>query len=191
MSEIQYVKRYQMIFDFGKTSLEPAELPEDYFWIPWKTSLTDVHARTLYLSFQNELDALIFPTFNRFDSCLRLIRQCTSNLCFEPKATWLIAHRLPNDEVEYCATIQGLRSGFSCGAIQNVAVIAAHRHQGLGRALVTKSLEGFHAAGCQQITLEATVENSPAIRLYSGIGFNVLRTTYKETCFFAFGRIPF
>lgn len=184
--EIRYVKRYQMMFDFATTPLPAAVLPDDFVWVPWHPRYCDIHGRVKYLSFRNDLDGVVFPTFTRFDACLRLMRSIASNVGFLPKTTWLIAHRVPishpnnEDGLEYCATIQGLRTDSKTGGIQNVAVRPEFRRHGLGRALVLKALAGFCDSGCQKVTLEATAENFPAVHLYWGIGFETIRTVYKE-----------
>lgn len=183
MNEIQYVKRYQMIFDFAKREIIPSFLPAGFFVVPWHYSLVNDHARILCKSFQNEIDALIFPTFTRFGSCLRLIRQCTSSVDFIPQATLLIARQLEQGKTEYCAAIQTVRTERHVGMIQNVSVIDSCRRLGLGRALVSHSLEACRSLNYQKVSLEVTVANFPAIKLYQSIGFELFRTTYKETCF--------
>jgi len=178
--EIQYVKRYEMIFDFSKSNLLSTVLPENFHWIPWHLSLCNIHGRVKYLSFRHEIDAEIFPTFTRYDSCVRLMQTIAMKPEFLPGTTWMIGHRVDNGPLDYCATIQGLRKSRILGAIQNVAVIPNYRKLGLGHALVSKCLYGFQEAGCQLVTLEVTVENGIAIRLYSELGFKITRTVYKE-----------
>ncbi|MDO5565097.1 MAG: N-acetyltransferase [Planctomycetia bacterium] len=182
MTDFEYVKRYQMVFDFRRTVLVQRELPSGFFWVPWKASLVDTHARVHFNGFRDEIDTLIFPSFTRFDAGQRLLRQITSHPDFVPGATLLIA-RQTNEKTEYCATIQGMKHGFKTGNIQNVAVLPQWRKHGLGHALLTQALAGFRQAGCDEVTLDVTAENGPAVELYHSIGFTVVRTTFKETCF--------
>ena len=182
MTDFEYVKRYQMMFDFRRTKLIERELPPGFFWVPWKGSLVDTHARVHYNGFRDEIDTLIFPSFTRFDACQRLFRQVTSHPDFVREATFLIAQQV-DEETQYCATIQGMKHGFKTGNIQNVAVLPSCRNRGLGHALLTKSLKGFREVGCDEVTLEVTAENGPAVELYRSVGFTVVRTTFKETCF--------
>lgn len=183
--EIQYVKRYRMAFDLHGAERKEAVLPDGFFWIAWNPRLTDIHGRLTHQSFQGELDSVVFPTFTRLDACLRLMRCIASNRGFLPKGTWLIAKNRNADETlsattEFCATIQGIRSDPNVAAIQNIAVRPEFRHIGLGRALVLKSLEGFYRSGCDRVTLEATAENLPAVRLYQKLGFEVTQTIFRE-----------
>ena len=164
-----------------------AILPDGFRWVVWHPMLCDIHGRVKYQSFNGEMDSVVFPTFTRFDACLRLMRSIASSPSFLPKTTWLIARgkeidlrRPDHGGIEYCATIQGLRSDATTGAIQNVAVRPEFRRLGLGRALVLQALEGFQKSGCRKVTLEATAENFPAIHLYREIGFEVTQTVYKE-----------
>lgn len=210
---VQYVKRLRMSIDFRErpeAAAGPAPLPTGFYWIPWHPSLTDVHGRVKYLSFRKGLDAVLFPTFTRFDACLNLMRTIASHPTFVSRGTWLIGRwkgdngEFPltlacgdgsdekkkdvwpitsrSDEVnfEFCATIQGLRSTPEVCAIQNVAVRPEFRGLGLGRALLMKALEGFRGVGANKATLEATAQNHPAIRLYESAGFRVYQTVYKE-----------
>jgi ribosomal protein S18 acetylase RimI-like enzyme len=97
-----------------------------------------------------------------------------------PEATWLVTRRsLPDDFFADCGTIQGLAASSALGAIQNVGITPDARGLGLGRALVLKALHGFRAAGLRRVYLEVTAENSPAVELYRGVGFRIIRTMYK------------
>ncbi|MDO4587903.1 MAG: N-acetyltransferase [Planctomycetia bacterium] len=180
--KIQYVKRYEMVLDLMRTYLGRPTLPESFFWVPWNSALTATHAYVKFVSFRNELDAVIFPTFTSYESCLRLMGSIASKNGFIPQATWMIANRLKDqNSIRYCSTIQGILQKGKLGAIQNVAVIPDCRKMGLGKALVLKSLFGFKSVGCEEVSLEVTADNFPAVHLYREIGFKIIRTLYKET----------
>jgi len=176
-----YVKRYQMVIDLTTATLPDSQLPGGFHFLEWHPAFTERHAKTKHLSFCNEIDARIFPTFRQYDACLRLMRSIAGKPGFIPGATWLIVQGEPLKEVRDCATIQGLKHTEQLGAIQNVAVLPAFRQKGLGKALVLKSLHGFREAGLDRVTLEVTAENTPAIHLYEKIGFRTVKTVYKET----------
>lgn len=57
--------------------------------------------------------------------------------------------------------------------INNVAVAAAHRGQGLGRELVLGLLDMAKLLNCRVANLEVRESNRGAIRLYEGCGFVV------------------
>lgn len=176
-----YVKRYQMVIDLTTATLPDSPLPEGFHFLEWHPAFMERHAKTKYLSFCNEIDARIFPTFRQYDACLRLMKSIAGKQGFIPDATCLIVQGEPLKPVRDCATIQGLRHTDRLGAIQNVAVLPDFRRRGLGRSLVVKSLQGFRNAGIERVTLEVTAENTPAISLYDKLGFCTVKTVYKET----------
>lgn len=181
--EVRYVKRFRMRRALGADESFDPFLPNGYLWLPWHHRLTEPHGRVIYQSFSGDLDSVVFPTFREQEACLRLMHSLASAGGFLPKGTWLIVR--PNErsceKVDYCATIQGIRSGAATAAIQNVAVRPEFRRIGLGRAIVLKGLEGFRDSGCKVVTLEATAENRPALELYEGLGFEIFQTVYKES----------
>ncbi|MDO5552663.1 MAG: N-acetyltransferase [Planctomycetia bacterium] len=179
--KLHYVKRYQMVYNLVAQPVYETELPPNFVWIPWHPRFVDDHARMVYLGFRGELDSLIFPTFRRFDSCLRLMRQVCGNAKFLPKSCWLVAQVVSGGGFEYYATIQGLRGSTHIGEIQNLAVLASARRRGLAEAVLRRSLCGFLESGCQKVTLEVTAENRPALQLYRKVGFDIFQTIYKET----------
>src|SRR5262249_53720516 len=103
MPNLTYFKRFRMEIDVqGPLPLVPA-LPPGYTWSPWEARLLDYHADVKSQCFNEELDAVIFPSLSSREGCLRLMRDITENSGFKPEATWLIAH-----EGQYCGTIQGV-----------------------------------------------------------------------------------
>ena len=176
-----YTKRYQMVIDLQKVALPDSQLPAGFHFLDWHPAFIERHAKTKYLSFCNEIDARIFPTFRQYDACLRLMRSIAGKSGFLPDTTWLIVQGEPLKEIKDCATIQGLKHNALLGAIQNVAVLPGFRGRGLGQALVVKSLQGFRNAGLKRVTLEVTAENAPAVQLYQKLGFHTVKTVYKET----------
>lgn len=55
--------------------------------------------------------------------------------------------------------------------IGHVAVIAAQRRRGIGRALMLAAMHAMRAAGKQVATLSVSVENTPAQAAYEALGF--------------------
>ena len=169
------------MFDLSRCALAASVLPPAYIWIPWSKAHLDTHAHVKYSSFCGDQDAMLFPSFSSLDRCRNLMNVISSRTGFLPETTWLIAKAYPQGPLEYCGTIQGLRHSFDAGGIQNVAVLPDFRRQGLGRALVLKALDGFKKAGIRKVALEVTATNSTAFHLYKRIGFETIRTVYKET----------
>ncbi len=177
---IRYFRRFRMEFDFGKTPLAESRLPEGYRWLPWHRRFLDRHARVKFASFRSEIDSQVFPCLGQFSGCRKLMQDISRQPSFVPEATWLITYRFDDwSDITDCATIQGLSKSLTLGAIQNVGVIPEHRGQGLGRALVLKTLEGFRSSGLGRVYLEVTAENRQAVALYRSVGFRLTRTLYK------------
>ena len=180
---VQYIKRYQMVYDLVKRPVSPPELPSGFVWVPWSPALLNVHAEVKYRSFCNERDADLFPSFSTLDNCRRLMDSIVSRAGFLSDTTWLIGLTPPPNSRrrEFCATIQGLQHSPDAGGIQNVAVLPGFRRQGLGEALVRKALYGFWQNSIRKVVLHVTADNHTAVQLYLRLGFQTLQTVYKET----------
>jgi GNAT superfamily N-acetyltransferase len=170
---ITYYKRFRMEVDLDGLGPPPGLSPP-FSFVPWEESLIDQHAEVKFLSFRDELDALVFPCLGDRYGCQRLMREIRRKPGFLPGATWLIA--CPEG---FCATIQGVVDRGLVGSIQNVGVVPEYRGLGLGRALVRQSLGGFRQAGIQRVCLEVTAENASAVRMYRELGFRKAKTLYR------------
>jgi len=58
--------------------------------------------------------------------------------------------------------------------ILNLAIHPAHRRRGVARRLVEDVLAGFGSAGVRRVFLEVRAGNRGAIRLYRGLGFEMV-----------------
>lgn len=159
--------------------LSTTHLPDIYEWTEWTPDLIATHANTKYNCFREELDSQVFPCLGERTGCLRLMKEISTRSTFLPQATWLVQKRISPTQLVGCGTIQGVNYSSAMGAIQNVGITPTERGQGLGKALVFKSLEGFKSSGVARVFLEVTAENNHAVRLYQSIGFEVVRTMYK------------
>lgn len=59
--------------------------------------------------------------------------------------------------------------------IHDLAVLAAHRGRGIGRALLASAEAAARALDCCRLTLEVQEDNAPARRLYAACGFEDVR----------------
>ena len=180
MPPSRFIKRNQMVFDFAKTSLAPPRLPTGFWFAEWSDSLCEPHADVLHRSFRNDSDGTVFTSFQQYNNCHRLIETLADSPNFLPEATLLVAYGDPQGIFEYAANIQGLKLSDDIGAIQNVAVLPEYRRQGIGQALVQRSLQEFRNAGVSRVTLEATSDNLSAVNLYERIGFTTFRVYFRE-----------
>jgi GNAT superfamily N-acetyltransferase len=170
---VVYFKRFRMEILLNDLLPVPA-LPAGYVLVPWEEQLLSAHAEVKYRSFAGEIDAVVFPNLGSRLGCYRLMQDIARRPGFEPRATWLAA-----GPEGYCGTIQGVRERGGWGAIQNLGVVPAARHRGLGSCLLLQALHGFRQAGLLRAFLEVTAQNEGAVRLYRRLGFRCRKTLYK------------
>ena len=93
-----------------------------------------------------------------------------------------VAQSVEQNTAQYVAVVNGHIVGWCdvfphwAHALKHVGTLgmgvhASHRGQGLGRALMLKTLEHALKNGVYRVTLEAREDNSRAIRLYEQVGF--------------------
>lgn len=176
---VTYYKRLRLEFNLAGAKVPEPLLPKGYEWLPWSLAMLERHAVTKFASFRCEVDSQIFPCLGARDGCLHLMSEIAQRATFVPQATWLICCRFPDGTVDDCATIQGIVQPGEWGAIQNVGVVPEYRGNGLGRALMLRSLRGFQQAQVPRVYLDVTASNTAAVKLYRSIGFCLAKTTYK------------
>ena len=177
---VQYFKRYRMELGIQGRHFGPTDLPTGYRFEAWDQRHIKAHARVKLYSFQQEIDAEVFPCLGDAEGCVRLMREISRKDGFLPTATWLLCRRTrPDGEVEACGTIQGIQDRQGFGAVQNLGIIPECRGIGLGELLLRRALLGFQQVGLSRVYLEVTADNTIAIRLYERLGFLRTRTSYK------------
>lgn len=187
--ESSYFKRFRMESELSvrrpsgcRPGLPPGcqpSLPPGYRFVAWNDALIDVHARTKFRAFRDEIDAVVFPCLGELEGCRRLMREIRGKSGFLPDASWLIAWGRSPEELAWCGTIQAVCERPLVGMIQNVGVVPEHRGRGLGAALVQQAMLGFREYGLRRASLEVTVQNGRAVDLYHRLGFRRARTVYK------------
>lgn len=175
-----YFKRFRMQVDLSGPRWV-ASLPPGYRFVPWNEALLDVHARTKFRAFRDEIDALVFPCLGELEGCRRLMHEIRGKSGFLAAATWLVACGTHPANLRWCGTIQGVVDRHRTGMIQNVGIVPDHRGRGLGTCLIERAFAGFRAAGLRGASLEVTADNPRAVRLYQRLGFRRTKTIYK-TC---------
>ena len=63
---------------------------------------------------------------------------------------------------------------FEEAQVTNIALTSARRGRGLGKVLMEKLMCAAAARGAERMTLEVRPSNTPAIRLYEGLGFSAI-----------------
>ena len=72
---------------------------------------------------------------------------------------------------------------FEEAQVTNIALTSAQRGRGLGKELMTRLMCAVAARGAERMTLEVRPSNTPALRLYEGLGFaaiGVRRKYYQD-----------
>jgi mycothiol synthase len=169
-----------MQFDLFARQIPEPNCSSDITFAEWGEKLITMHAMCKWESFRREMDVNVFPCLGERDGCKRLMRDIAQKDAFVPEATWLAIGRDTNPKnLIAVGTIQGLRTNATHGAIQNVGVIPSFRGKGVGRELIRRALQGFQSQGCRYVTLEVTVHNLGAIKLYESIGFQKSEIVFK------------
>ncbi|MCC7086799.1 MAG: GNAT family N-acetyltransferase [Pirellulales bacterium] len=176
---LSYFKRFRMEIDLRGRDFSAIRLPRDFYFVPWKPELLDVHAQTKYLSFCDEIDSNVFPCLSDMPSCRRLMAEIVGKAGFLADATWLVAKTGENGQGICCGTVQGVIDKTGSGSIQNLGVLPKFRGFGLGTALMQRALIGFQRRNLRRAVLEVTAQNSGAVRLYKRLGFYRAKTVYK------------
>lgn len=178
---VVYFKRYRMQVDLLDRQFEIGDDLPGFRFHAWNSRWLNAHAEAKFRSFRNELDANVFPCLGDADGCLRLMKEISCRQGFVPEATWLVTH---HDEKtgrkEHCGTVQGISEQADVGSIQNIGIVESQRGRGLGSRIVEHSLRGFQSVGIRFVSLEVTVQNTGAIRLYQRLGFRTIRTVFKS-----------
>jgi ribosomal protein S18 acetylase RimI-like enzyme len=59
------------------------------------------------------------------------------------------------------------------GWISRIAVLRAHRHKGIGQALLSEAERRLAALGCMKINLQVVETNSAVVRFYEEAGYEI------------------
>ena len=73
--------------------------------------------------------------------------------------------------VGWCDVHRYTFEGFRHGGVLGIGLLPEWREQGVGAALVARTLEAAEAAGMTRVELEVFASNTRAIRLFEGAGF--------------------
>jgi len=169
-----------MQIDLRTTPLPVAMLPLQFGWEPWRDDRAAAHAAVLYEGFRNGIDAGFMQALATLEGCHDLITATSRHQYFEPEATWLAVQHGPRGTDHPVGTIQVIGSLLGAARIQNLAVIPEVRGRGIARAALIRCLRSCRAAGYELVELEVTAVNTPAVELYSSVGFTVRRSYLYE-----------
>jgi ribosomal protein S18 acetylase RimI-like enzyme len=160
--------RQYMVKDLG----EPvAERPHAFRLRPLRRDDLAAVADVIYRSHRGSLDAALNLTYatpalcRAFVDTLVLRAGCGR---FDPEASLVAEGR-----AALSGALLASHLSPSNGHVCQVSVRPEEQGRGLGGALVTSALASFREQGLRSASLSVTVDNRPAHRLYSSLGFHV------------------
>jgi ribosomal protein S18 acetylase RimI-like enzyme len=169
----QVIPRARMVLQLDRwTAPSGTDLPPGYSLSSWQVGLQDAVAVLLDEAHQNSVDVAIYPELAGVEGARRLLQGLGEGVYgrFDPALAPV-------------ATVGQDLAGLSLnvwhaalpeqGFILDLAVAAAHRRRGLGRALVVATARAFREASAVALGLAVTLANRPAVQLYAGLGFQV------------------
>ncbi len=62
------------------------------------------------------------------------------------------------------------------GHVVSIAVMPEYRRRGIGKMLLERGIEAMKEYGAEEVILEVRVSNEPAMRLYTKMGFTIVKT---------------
>ena len=174
-----FCRRLRMEVDLSQRTLDEPLLPNGYQWQAWSPDFLERHATVKFHCFAHEQDGRVFRSLREQSGCRNLMEYISGHEQFLPETTWLLVHSTDSG-LEDCGTVQGIAPTPDLGALQNVGIVAEHRRQGLGRALMLKAMRGFQQLGITRVSLEVTADNQGAVQLYESLGFRLTKTLFRE-----------
>jgi ribosomal protein S18 acetylase RimI-like enzyme len=169
----EVISRSRMVLDLsGGPPLPEVDLAPGYELTPWQESRHDAAAVLIEEAHRDSADSALYPELAGLEGARRLIEGVGAGRYgrFDPAMA----------RMAFCGEdMAGLalnvwHAGLSGqGFILDLSVTAAHRRQGLGRALVVATAQAFQQAGAAVLGLAVTLANRPAVALYEGLGFQV------------------
>jgi ribosomal protein S18 acetylase RimI-like enzyme len=149
----------------------PGRVREPSFLEPWHEDHLAAVSDLLWRSHAAVPDYLPDPAFNNRDGIAFLLkRTMTRPVCgrFEPGASFVARASGSHDLLGFALAS---RMGEDQGHLIEVAVEPGARRRGIGKALVTRVLDGLRELGCRTTHLIVNQENPGAVTLYQSLGF--------------------
>jgi ribosomal protein S18 acetylase RimI-like enzyme len=134
----------------------------------WEDRYLERVAQLFHDANRDTVDALIYPQFRTFEETQRMVQAVRDGGAgaFVEEASGIALHGRV-----VCGAIMLVRPEPGQAFVVAVAVAPAHQGQGLGRALLTRTLALAWETGIRTVDLTVTEENRPASALYERLGF--------------------
>jgi len=141
-----------------------------YRVVPWNIRDLEAAAAVVYRANINTLDAVLYaPFFGESPA------QCRKGLLSILSGTYGPLHPQATICAFHDSTLVGINlvihEGTGLASIVELSVDPAHQRQGLGRALMMRTLQILKADHIERVELAVTQENARAVNLYASLGF--------------------
>jgi ribosomal protein S18 acetylase RimI-like enzyme len=143
----------------------------DYRLEPWGGASYEEAARLILHAYENHIDSRINDQYRTFAGAVRFMH----NIAHYPgcgifdATSSFTARSLPRAALEGMVLVSRVRRDVA--HITQVCIQPERQGQGLGRALILRSLESLRRHGLRSATLTVTEGNTAALALYRAIGF--------------------
>lgn len=138
---------------------------------PWGSATFEEAARLILHAYQRHVDSLINDQYRTFAGAVRFMHNIAHYPgcgAFDPTASF-IARSTTQGQLE--GMILTSRVKPEVAHITQICVLPERQRQGLGQALIARSLSQLRRQGVRSATLTVTAGNTGAVSLYRQLGF--------------------
>lgn len=174
-TDLRLFERYFMVCDLRRLHNWAGEASRALDIDGWSERYQEDAAALVADAYAGHVDGNINDQYRSVAGARRFLRNivqypgCGS---FCAAASWLAWRR---DTGRMCAAALASVVAHDAGHITQICVAPSSRGEGVGREILTRSLESLREAGCRQASLTVTAANRNAIGLYESMGFTVQR----------------
>ncbi|HKY05900.1 MAG TPA: GNAT family N-acetyltransferase, partial [Blastocatellia bacterium] len=148
---------------------------------PWQDDDFADAAQIIHRSYRGEHDSRINSQYRSEEGCAELLSILTDHIwCgdFLPTVSRVAANRATNQLV---GVLIASRISPGVGHIGQISILPAYQGLGIGRLMVTATLNEYNGRGFSDVSLAVTGANLPALHLYQSCGF---KTVHRFPVFF-------
>ena len=180
----QAYRRYFMSFDLAHVPAVPVGYPTEDEGVtmlgemriePWGRAGFDEGARLITAAYAEHLDGLINDQYRSFPGAIRFLHNIVHYPgcgIFDAASSFVARHQRTRQMIGLVLTS---RVKDDVAHITQICTDPAVRQQGLGSALLGRTLQSLRTQGMQSVTLTVTQANATAVHLYRRLGFQFLR----------------
>jgi ribosomal protein S18 acetylase RimI-like enzyme len=153
--------------------IAPHPLPDGMIYRRWRADVASAFFEVYRQAFRER------PGFPNWSKELWR-RNMTEHDEFRPELSLLVSSGTTDTGFAICAVAH---EQAETGHIVQMGVVPAHRHRGIGNALLSEVMRRFKAVGLRYATLEVNVNNPQALRIYQHNGFERIHrfSSYRKT----------